>query len=180
MRIADHIETAEPANADSTVFKAIQSDGIFTAVYVFPFRLPEEQLIYFNEQVELLGEAYVEFRAAIPRVLSHGFTRTGSFPFIETEWINGVTLDALIKRNYLFTVDSIINIAEEVSRTMAYCHKLGILHGDINSNKVRSRSFISTKMNCSQPVRGFLLKILLLNPRYVEDYILRGCLVFSG
>ena len=136
MRIADHIETAEPANADSTVFKAIQTDGIFTAVYVFPFRLPEEQLIYFNEQVELLGEAYVEFRAAIPRVLSHGFTKTGSFPFIETEWINGITLDALIKRNYLFTVDSIINIAEEVSRTMAYCHKLGILHGDINSNNI--------------------------------------------
>lgn len=136
MRIADHIETAEPANADSTVFKAIQTDGIFTAVYVFPFRLPEEQLIYFNEQVELLGEAYVEFRAAIPRVLSHGFTRTGSFPFIETEWINGITLDALIKRDNLFTVDSIINIAEEVSRTMAYCHKLGILHGDINSNNI--------------------------------------------
>jgi len=132
MRIADHIENAEPVSEESRVYKARQTNGSFTAVHVFPFRITEEQLIYFNEQVELLGEALIEFRAAIPRVLSHGFTKSDSFPFIETEWIDGDPLAG----SDVFTVDSVISLAEEVSRALAYCHKAGVVHGNINSNNI--------------------------------------------
>ena len=136
MKIADHIENAEPVVEKGSVYKAIKTDGSYTAVYVFPFSLTEDQIVFFNKQVEELGEACIEYRAAIPRVLSYGFTQTGSFPFLETEWIDGYTLDELIKKEKALTIHSILSIAEEVSRAMAQCHKLNVLHGNISAGNV--------------------------------------------
>jgi eukaryotic-like serine/threonine-protein kinase len=135
MRIADHIENAEPVSSESHVYKAAKN-GTFTAVHIFPFQLTEEQLVFFNKQAEQLSETYTEYRTAIPRVLSFGFTQTGSFPFIETEWIEGYSLADLSANEKALTVPAIINIAEEVSRVLAQCHKLGVLHGDINSKNI--------------------------------------------
>jgi len=136
MKIADHIENAEPVYNGTSLYKAVKANGTYTAVNVFPFALNEDQLVFFNEQVEQLDEAYIEYRTAIPRVLSYGFTKLGSLPFIETEWTNGYTLDELIKQKGVLTVATVINIAEEVSRAMAQCHKLGVLHGDISTSKI--------------------------------------------
>ena len=135
MRIADHIENAEPVSSDGYVYRATKN-GTYTAVHIFPFQLTEEQLIFFNKQAEQLGEAYMEYRTSIPRVLSFGFTHTGSFPFIETEWIEGPSLAHLAEKENALKVGAVINIAEEVSRVMAQCHKLGVLHGDINSKNI--------------------------------------------
>ena len=136
MKIADHIENAEPVYEGTSVYKAAKTNGTYSAVNIFPFVLTEDQLMFFNEQVEQLEEAYIEYRTAIPRVLSHGFTQTGSFPFIETEWIEGYHLDELMKQQGPLTIGTVINIAVEVSRAMAQCHKLGVLHGDINTSKI--------------------------------------------
>ena len=136
MKIADHIENAEPVFEDGSVYRAIKTNGLYTTVYVFPFRLTEDQIIFFNKQVEQLGEACIEYRAAIPRVLSYGFTKTGSFPFIETEWIDGYSLDELEKKQKVLTIHSIFNVAEELSRAMAQCHKLNVLHGNISARNV--------------------------------------------
>ena len=136
MKIADHIENAEPVFEGAYMYKAVKADGMFTAVHVFPFQLTQDHIVFFNKQVEQLGEAYIEYRTAIPRVLSYGYTQNGSFPFIETEWINGYRLDQIIKNRKALPISSIINIAEEVSRTMAQCHKLGVVHGDINTKNI--------------------------------------------
>jgi len=136
MKIADHIENTEPVFEGADMYRAVKADGAFTAVHVFPFQLMEEHLVFFNKQVEQLGEAYIEYRTAIPRVLSYGFTQTGSFPFIETEWIDGYSLDQIIKKRKALSIPEIINIAEEVSRTMAQCHKLGVVHGNINTTNI--------------------------------------------
>ena len=136
MKIADHIENAEPVYEEHYLYKAAKTDGTYTAVNIFPFVLTEEQLVFFNEQVEQLDEAYIEYRTAIPRVLSYGFTQTGSLPFIETEWIDGYSIEELVKQKGPLTIGMVINIAEEVSRVMAQCHKLGVLHGDINASKI--------------------------------------------
>ncbi len=136
MKIADHIENAEPVYEGTSLYKATKTGGTYTAVNIFPFVLTEEQLVYFNEQVQKLDEAFIEYRTAIPRVLSYGFTQTGSLPFIETEWIDGYSIEELIKHKGTLTIGTVISIAEEVSRAMAQCHKLGVLHGDINTSKI--------------------------------------------
>src|SRR5215216_6732310 len=90
--IADHISNAEPVYPGSQVYKTTGADGTLSAVHVFPFEITIEQHEYFRHQMELLAEVVTEYRAAIPEPLSWGFTKTGSFPYIEMEWIQGTNL----------------------------------------------------------------------------------------
>lgn len=136
MRIADHIENAELVYSEGHVYKVLRCDGRYSAVHVFPFQLSAERYIFFEEQVTLLKEAYFEYNAAVPRVLGYGLTKNGSFPFIEMEWIEGHDLYEHIGEVKILSVSEVGKIAEEVSRALAACHNLGLVHSEINRKNI--------------------------------------------
>lgn len=136
MRIADHIENAELVYSEGDLYKALRSDGRYSVVHVFPFQLSVERYNFFEEQVALLKEAYFEYNAAVPRILSHGFTKTSSFPFIEMEWTEGHDLNEHESKEEILSISEISRMAEELSRALASCHNLGLIHGDINHRNI--------------------------------------------
>ena len=135
-RIADHIVNAEPVEEGSHFYKTLRSDKRISTIQVFPFALSAEQYPFFEQQVSLLNEAVVDYRAAIPRILSWGFTKTGNFPFVEMEWTEGYDLTQLNNQQESVTIDEIGKIAEQVSRVLTYCHNLEVVHGNISSKHI--------------------------------------------
>lgn len=75
----------------------------------------------------------------VVRILNHGLTTTGSFPFIEMEYIDGPDLEELLKppHDSIFTVRETIKVAEHLASALMHCHRLDVKHGDIKSNNVK-------------------------------------------
>lgn len=136
MNIADHIQNAEPVRQGSNVYKAVRIDGSIAAVQILPLSLSLAQAQVFEEQVTLLKELQFEYKAAVPRVLSWGFTKTGFLPYIEMEWINGPSLAEIQKEKKLLTIEEVSQVAEEVARVMAQCYRLHLKHGNICGDTV--------------------------------------------
>ena len=136
--IADHILNAEPVYPGSQVYKTTRADGAFSAVHIFPFEITIEQHEYFRQQMVLLAEVVTEYRAAIPEPLGWGFTKTRSFPYIETEWIEGMSLDEKtgVNNGSTFPIKEVMIIAEQVSRILTLCHNLGLQHGAVKLQNI--------------------------------------------
>jgi serine/threonine-protein kinase len=75
----------------------------------------------------------------VVKILNHGITDSGSFPFIEMEFIEGPDLEELLKPPHepVFTIKETIKLAEQLSHALAHCHRLDVRHGDIKSNNVK-------------------------------------------
>jgi serine/threonine-protein kinase len=127
-----------------SVYKARRIGEIITAVKLLPTPIHSESeqdkaYVSFLNEVKKLQKVNEEPNPNVVKFLNHGVTDSGSFPFIEMEFIEGPDLEELLKSPHdpVFTIKEVIKVAEHLSNALAHCHKLDVKHGDIKSNNVK-------------------------------------------
>ncbi|HEY1022243.1 MAG TPA: protein kinase, partial [Flavisolibacter sp.] len=127
-----------------SVYKARRKGEIITAVKLLPTPIYSESeqdknFISFQNEVKKLKKVNEEPNPNVVKILNHGVTDSGSFPFIEMEFIEGPDLEELLKApgHSIFTIKEVIRVAEHLSHALAHCHRLDVKHGDIKSNNIK-------------------------------------------
>lgn len=127
-----------------SVYKARRIGEIIRAVKLLPTPIHSESeqdknFVSFQNEVKKLKKVNEVPNPNVVKILHYGFTDSGSFPFIEMEFIEGPDLEELLKPPHdpLFTIKETVKLAEQLSNALAHCHKLDVKHGDIKSNNVK-------------------------------------------
>ncbi|QNK63691.1 serine/threonine protein kinase [Pedobacter sp. PAMC26386] len=127
-----------------SVYKGRRFGPIITAVKLLPTPVHTEStddknFKSFLNEVEKLKKVNEEPNPNIVKILNSGITESGSFPFIEMEFIDGPDLEELLKEPHdqIFTVKEVIKVADHLANALAHCHKVTVKHGDIKSNNVK-------------------------------------------
>nr|WP_121272623.1 serine/threonine-protein kinase [Pedobacter schmidteae] len=127
-----------------SVYKGKRVGTIITAVKIMPTPIHTESeddknFIKFKNEVEKLKKVNEVPNPNVVKILGSGLTESGSFPFIEMEYIEGPDLEKLLMPPHgpIFTVQEVIKLAEQLANALAHCHRVGIKHGDIKSNNVK-------------------------------------------
>ncbi|HVG41648.1 MAG TPA: serine/threonine-protein kinase, partial [Chitinophagaceae bacterium] len=144
--IAEGLENmgALKTGGQGSVYKGRRIGEIITAVKILPTPIHSENptdknLIDFQNEVQKLKKVNEVPNPNVVKIFSSGFTESGSFPFIEMEFIEGPDLEELLKppHDAVFTTKETINGAEQLSNALAHCHKVDVKHGDVKSNNVK-------------------------------------------
>ena len=127
-----------------SVYKGRRIGEIITAVKIIPTPIygdgnTDKNYIDFQNEVLKLKKVNEQPNPNVVKIISSGLTESGSFPFIEMEFIEGPELEELLKPPHdpVFTVKETIKVAEQLSNALAHCHRLDVKHGDIKSNNVK-------------------------------------------
>lgn len=127
-----------------SVYKARRTGSYLTAVKLIPTPVSSEDendrnYRNFRNEVEKLKKVNEQPNPNVVRILSSGITDSGSFPFIEMEYIEGPDLEELLKAPNapLFTIKETIKVADQLACALAHCHIAGVRHGDIKSNNIK-------------------------------------------
>jgi serine/threonine protein kinase len=127
-----------------SVYKGRRMGPILSAVKLLPTPIHTEDegdrnFRNFQNEVEKLKKVNEEPCPNVVKILNSGLTESGSFPFIEMEYIEGPDLEDLLKPPHekIFTIREVIKLADHLSNALAHCHKVGVKHGDIKSNNVK-------------------------------------------
>ncbi len=127
-----------------SVYKGKRLGEIISAVKLLPTPIHTEDkkdknYRDFSNEVEKLKKVNEVPNPNVVKILSSGLTESGSFPFIEMEFIEGPDLEELLKEpnDPIFTIHELIKVANQLSNALAHCHKVGVKHGDIKSNNVK-------------------------------------------
>nr|WP_068888474.1 serine/threonine-protein kinase [Pedobacter panaciterrae] len=127
-----------------SVYKGKRMGAILSAVKLLPTPIHTENtedknFRDFQNEVEKLKKVNEDPSPNVVKILNSGLTESGSFPFIEMEYIEGPDLEDLLKppHNPIFTVRKTIKLADHLANALAHCHKVGVKHGDIKSNNVK-------------------------------------------
>ena len=127
-----------------SVYKGRRIGEIITAVKLLPTPILDESYENknfrdFKNEVEKLKKVNENPSPNVVKILSSGLTDSGSFPFIEMEYIEGDDLEELLKPPYdgVFTVKEVIKVTEQLANALAHCHSVNVKHGDIKSNNVK-------------------------------------------
>jgi len=127
-----------------SVYKGRRIGPIITAVKILPTPIhseSEEDKNYRNfiNEVEKLKKVNEVPNPNVVKILNSGITESGSFPFIEMEFIEGPDLEELLKapNEKIFTIKETIKLADQLACALSHCHKVGVKHGDIKSNNVK-------------------------------------------
>jgi serine/threonine-protein kinase len=127
-----------------SVYKGKRIGEIITAVKLLPTPIHTEDnddknFRDFQNEVEKLKKVNEEPNPNVVKILNSGITESGSFPFIEMEFIEGPDLEELLKPPHdpIFSVREVIKVADQLSSALAHCHKVSVKHGDIKSNNVK-------------------------------------------
>lgn len=127
-----------------SVYKARRTGAMVTAVKLIPtpiYNESEEDKNYRNflNEVEKLKKVNEVPNPNVVKILSSGITESGSFPFIEMEYIDGPDLEELLKppHDKVFTIKEAIKVADQLACALSHCHDIGVRHGDIKSNNVK-------------------------------------------
>jgi serine/threonine protein kinase len=144
--IAEGLENmgAMRTGGQGSVYKGKRIGPIITAVKIIPTPIHSENIedknyrTFLNE-VEKLKKVNEVPNPNVVKILNSGLTESGSFPFIEMEYIEGPDLEELLKapHNPIFTIKETIKLAEQLANALAHCHAVGVKHGDIKSNNVK-------------------------------------------
>jgi serine/threonine protein kinase len=144
--IAEGLENmgAMRTGGQGSVYKGKRIGPIITAVKIIPTPIHSENTddknyrTFLNE-VEKLKKVNEVPNPNVVKILNSGLTESGSFPFIEMEYIEGPDLEELLKapHNPIFTIKETIKLAEQLANALAHCHAVGVKHGDIKSNNVK-------------------------------------------
>jgi serine/threonine-protein kinase len=131
-----------------SVYKARRTGTMLTAVKILPTPIHSEtqddkHFIAFQNEVNKLKKVNEQPNPNVVKILSSGITESGSFPFIEMEFIEGPDLEDLLKPPHepVFTVKEAIKLADQLANALAHCHKVGVKHGDIKSNNVKLNAY---------------------------------------
>src|SRR5215217_3628259 len=144
--IAEGLENlgALRTGGQGSVYKGRRYGPIYSAVKLIPTPLYTEDKNdknYRNYQNEVTKLQKVNENPSpnVVKILSSGITESGSFPFIEMEYIEGPDLAELLQAPHdrIFTLKELIKVAEQLACALAHCHKVGVKHGDIKSNNVK-------------------------------------------
>jgi len=127
-----------------SVYKGRRFGPIITAVKLLPTPVhmentEDKNFRSFQNEVEKLKKVNEEPNPNVVKILNSGITESGSFPFIEMEYIDGPDLEELLKEPHerIFTVKEVIKVADHLANALAHCHKVTVKHGDIKSNNVK-------------------------------------------
>nr|WP_068888472.1 serine/threonine-protein kinase [Pedobacter panaciterrae] len=127
-----------------SVYKGKRMGAIITAVKILPTPIHTENtddrnFRNFKNEVEKLKKVNEVPNPNVVKILNSGLTESGSFPFIEMEYIEGPDLEELLKspHNPIFTIRETIKLAEQLANALSHCHRVGVKHGDIKSNNVK-------------------------------------------
>ncbi len=127
-----------------SVYKGRRYGPIITAVKLLPTPIHTEStddknFRNFQNEVEKLKKVNEEPNPNVVKILNSGITESGSFPFIEMEFIDGPDLEDLLKAPHesVFTIKEIIKLADQLANALSHCHKVSVKHGDIKSNNVK-------------------------------------------
>jgi serine/threonine-protein kinase len=127
-----------------SVYKGRRIGEIITAVKLLPTPIHTESnddrnFRDFQNEVEKLKKVNEQPNPNVVKIFSSGITESGSFPFIEMEFIEGPDLEELLKPPHdpVFTIKEAIKLADHLSCALAHCHKVDVKHGDIKSNNVK-------------------------------------------
>ncbi len=144
--IAEGLENmgALKTGGQGSVYKGRRAGTIITAVKLLPTPIYSESaddknFIDFQNEVQKLKKVNEEPNPNVVKILNSGISESGSFPFIEMEFIEGPDLEDLLKPPHdpIFTVKETIKLAEQLAHALAHCHKVDVKHGDIKSNNVK-------------------------------------------
>jgi serine/threonine protein kinase len=132
------------SGGQGSVYKAKRTGEIMSAVKILPTPIfsesgDDKNYTDFTNEVAKLRKVNEEPNPHVVTILNHGLTESGSFPFIEMEFIEGPDLEELLKppHDKVFSVRQCIKVAEQLSSALAHCHKVGVKHGDVKSNNVK-------------------------------------------
>ncbi len=148
--ITDGLENlgAFRTGGQGSVYKGRRTGKIVTAVKLLPTPILEESLenkTYrdFNNEVEKLKKVNENPSPNVVKILSSGLSDSGSFPFIEMEYIEGHDLEEMLKPPHdpIFTLKEAIKVTEQLANAIAHCHSVNVKHGDIKSNNVKYNAF---------------------------------------
>ncbi|WP_411272979.1 serine/threonine protein kinase [Daejeonella sp.] len=127
-----------------SVYKGRRQGEIISAVKLLPTPIhteDEQDKNYrdFYNEVEKLKKVNEVPNPNVVKILSSGLTESGSFPFIEMEFIEGPDLEELLQapNDPVFSIQELIKVASHLSNALAHCHNVGVKHGDIKSNNVK-------------------------------------------
>jgi len=127
-----------------SVYKGRRTGTVYTAIKLLPTPIhteSEDDKNYrnFQNEVAKLQKVNEQPNPHVVKILSWGLTDSGSFPFIEMEFIEGPDLCELLQdpHDNIFPLKELIKVADQLAGALAHCHKLGIKHGDIKSNNVK-------------------------------------------
>ncbi|GAA4405227.1 hypothetical protein GCM10023187_23440 [Nibrella viscosa] len=127
-----------------SVYKGRRIGEIITAVKLLPTPIHTESTDDknyrdFQNEVDKLKKVNEQPNPNVVKILNSGLTESGSFPFIEMEFIEGPDLEELLKPPHepVFSIREVMKVADQLGNALAHCHKVGVRHGDIKSNNVK-------------------------------------------
>ncbi|MES2826581.1 MAG: serine/threonine-protein kinase [Bacteroidota bacterium] len=127
-----------------SVYKGKRMGAMISAVKLLPTPIHTENtddknFRDFQNEVEKLKKVNEDPNPNVVKIINSGLTESGSFPFIEMEFIEGPDLEALLRKPHdpIFTIRETIKLATHLSNALAHCHRAGVKHGDIKSNNVK-------------------------------------------
>jgi len=135
---------AMSTGGQGSVYKGRRMGPVFTAIKLLPTPIHTESeddrnFRNFRNEVTKLQKVNEQPNPNVVKILSSGITDSGSFPYIEMEYIEGPDLCELLKPPYekIFMLKEVIRVADQLSSALAHCHKVGVKHGDVKSNNVK-------------------------------------------
>jgi len=144
--IAEGLENmgALRTGGQGSVYKGRRIGPIISAVKLLPTPIHTESTDdknyrNFLNEVDKLKKVNGVPNPNVVKILNSGITESGSFPFIEMEFIEGPDLEELLKPPHdpVFTIKEAIKVADQLASALCHCHKVGVKHGDIKSNNVK-------------------------------------------
>lgn len=144
--IAEGLENmgALKTGGQGSVYKGRRIGEIITAVKLLPTPIYSESaddknFTDFQNEVQKLKKVNEQPNPNVVKILNSGISESGSFPFIEMEFIEGPDMEDLLKPPHeaVFSIKETIKVAEQLSNALAHCHRVEVKHGDIKSNNVK-------------------------------------------
>ncbi|MGZ3756578.1 MAG: serine/threonine protein kinase [Mucilaginibacter sp.] len=127
-----------------SVYKGRRMGPIISAVKLLPTPIftedkSDKNLKAFENEVAKLKKVNEVPNPNVVKILNSGLTESGSFPFIEMEFIDGPDLEELLKPPHekIFTIKETIKVADQLANALSHCHRVGVKHGDVKSNNVK-------------------------------------------
>lgn len=93
------------------------------------------------------NEAKIQAELNHPNIaVLYTYDDSGAMPYIIMEYVDGLTIDAILKRNGKLAPDVALNYFAKIVSTVSYIHKRGIIHRDIKPNNIKITSHGEIKL----------------------------------
>ncbi|MFW0715109.1 serine/threonine protein kinase [Pedobacter sp. N23S346] len=127
-----------------SVYKGMRMGPVYSAIKLIPTPIyvedeSDKNYRNFLNEVNKLQQVNTHSSPNVVKILSSGITDSGSFPYIEMEYIEGPELGELLlpPHQKVFTVKETLKVAEQLAAALAHCHQVDVKHGDVKSNNVK-------------------------------------------